>query len=77
MIYLDLLYVYSLLREQHVNSGPLADRLNCRISIKMDSQPCGGTIANLIITSAWTKLKIQFVLLFLACNVNSLETPNM
>ena len=46
MIYLGLLYVYSLLRKQHVKCGPPADRFDCRISIKMDSQPCGGTIAN-------------------------------
>ena len=48
MIYLDLLYVYILLRKQHVKSGPPADRLDCRISIKMDSQPCGGTIVNTV-----------------------------
>ena len=48
VIYLDLLYVYLLLRKQHVKCGPPADRLDCRFSIKMDSQPCGGTIANTV-----------------------------
>ena len=38
MKYLDLLYVYL----------PPADRLDCRISIKMASQPCGGIIANTV-----------------------------
>ena len=46
MIYLDLLYFYSLLRKQHVKCGPPADRLDYSISTKMASQPCGGTIAN-------------------------------
>ena len=46
MIYPDLLYVYSLLRRQHVECDPPADRLDCSISIKMDSQPCGGTKFN-------------------------------
>ena len=48
MINLDLLYVYSLLRKQHVKCGPPADRLDCSISTKMASQPCGGTIANTV-----------------------------
>ena len=48
MIYLYLLYGYLLLRNLHVKCGPPADRLDCRISIKMDSQPCGGTIANTV-----------------------------
>ena len=48
MIYLDLLYFDLLLRKQHVKSDPSADRLDCRISIKMASQPCGGTIANTV-----------------------------
>ena len=48
MIYIDLLYCYSLLRKQHVKCGPLADRLDCSISTKMASQPCGGTIANTV-----------------------------
>ena len=43
-----MLNVYSLLRKQHVKCCPPADRLDCRISIKMDSQPCGGTIANTV-----------------------------
>ena len=47
MIYLDMLYVYLLLRK-HVKCVPPADRLDCRISIKMGSQPCGGTIANTV-----------------------------
>ena len=46
IIYLDLLYVYSLLRKQHVKYCPPADRLDCRISIKMASQHYGGIIAN-------------------------------
>ena len=46
MMYLDLLYFYSLLRKHHVKCGPPADRLDCSISTKMASQPCGGTIAN-------------------------------
>ena len=46
MIYLDLLYFYSLLRKQYVKCGPPADRLDCSISTKMASKPCGGTIAN-------------------------------
>ena len=48
MVYLDLLYVNLLLRKQHVKCGPPADRLDCRISTKMASQPCGGTIANTV-----------------------------
>ena len=31
-------------RKQRTKCGPAADRLSCRISTKMDSQPCGGTI---------------------------------
>ena len=46
MIYFDLFNLYSLLRKQHVKCGPVADRLSCRISTKMASQPCGGTIPN-------------------------------
>ena len=46
MIHLDLLHSYSILRKQHVKCGPPADRLHCRIATKLDSQPCGGTIAN-------------------------------
>ena len=38
----DLLYVYLLLRKEHVKSDLPADRLDCRISIKMDSKLCGG-----------------------------------
>ena len=45
MVYLDILYVSLLTRKQHVKY--VADRLGCRISIKMASQPCGGTIANI------------------------------
>ena len=33
-------------RKQRAKCGPAADRLSCRISTKMDSQPCGGTIPN-------------------------------
>ena len=33
-------------RKQRAKCGPTADRLSCRISTKMDSQPCGGTIPN-------------------------------
>ena len=47
MVYLDPLYVYILLRKQHVKCGPAADYLGCRISIKMASQPCGDIIANI------------------------------
>ena len=48
MVYFDLLYLSLLMRKQHINFGPAADRLGCRISIKMASQPCGGTIANTV-----------------------------
>ena len=50
MIYLDLLYVYLLLRKQHVKSAVLQRTalIDCMISIKMDSQPCGCTIANTV-----------------------------
>ena len=43
-----MLYFYSLLRKQHVKCGPPADRLDCSISTKMASQPCGGTIAKTV-----------------------------
>ena len=35
------------MRKQHVKCGPTADRFS-RISIKMASEPCGGTIANTV-----------------------------
>ena len=44
MVYLGLLYVSLLMRKQHVKCSPAADRLGCSISIKMASQPCGGTV---------------------------------
>ena len=44
MVYFDLLYLSLLLSKQHIKCGPAADCLACRISIKMASQPCGGTI---------------------------------
>ena len=40
-VYSDLLYLSLLMRKQHI-------KLGCRISIKMASQPCGGTIANTV-----------------------------
>ena len=43
-----MLYLYLLLRKQHVKCGPPAERLDCRISITMASQPCGGTIAKTV-----------------------------
>ena len=60
MIYLDLLYLYSLLRKQHVKCGPPADRLDCSISTKMASQPCGGTIANTVRVFTATILATHF-----------------
>ena len=40
------LYDIYFARKQRAKCGPTADRLSCRISTKMDSQPCGGTIPN-------------------------------
>ena len=37
------LYDIYFARKQRAKCGPTADRLSCRISTKMDSQPCGGT----------------------------------
>ena len=42
------MYVYLLLRKLHVKCSLATDHLDCRISIKMASQPCGGTKANTV-----------------------------
>ena len=55
-----MLYSYSLLRKQHVKCGPPADRLDCRISTKMASQPCGGTIANTVRVFTASPIRIHF-----------------
>ena len=45
-VYHNELYDIYVSRKQRAKCGPAADRLSCRISTKMDSQPCGGTIPN-------------------------------
>ena len=61
MVYIDLLYLYLLMRKYHTKCGPAADRLGCRISIKMASQPCGGTIANTVrVFTAWHPTPSQY-----------------
>ena len=46
-------------RKQRAKCGPAADRLSCRISTKMDSQPCGGTIPNKPPQCVYSQLNIM------------------
>ena len=59
MVYLDLLYLALLLRQQHIKCSPAADRLGCRISIKMTSQPCGGTTHNKPTLCVFSQLHLE------------------
>ena len=47
-------------RKQRAKCGPAADRLSCRISTKMDSQPCGGTIPNKPPQCVYSQLLVMF-----------------
>ena len=44
----NMLYDKYLSRKQHAKCGPAADHLNCMISTKMASQPCGGDPGQLV-----------------------------
>ena len=46
-----------LMRKHHLKCSPVVDSLCCRISIKMASQPCDGTIANTV--SVFTAMSYQ------------------
>ena len=73
MVYLDLLCVSLLIRKQHLKCGSAADRLGCRISIKMASQLYGGTIANTV--RVFTAIQVV-VFNDKGKKVNSLFWPN-
>ena len=67
------LYDIYFARKQRAKCGPTADRLSCRISTKMDSQPCGGTIPNKPPQCVYSQLELTTILELVELAVDIVE----